>query len=492
MKYFLGMDIGSTGIKGIVTDENGEILQSYNYPLKIDFPKPGYAEQNPDDWWDGVKFILKDVSTKYVISHISFSGQMHSLVVLDKNDKVIRPAIMWCDQRTHKQCIEATEKLGGEKIVLKRVGNPILEGFTLPKILWLKENESDNYRKINKIMLPKDYIVFKLTDNIGTEYSDASGTACLNITTNNWDFELIEKLGIEKNIFPKIYDSTAVRGQLKPELSKELGWANVYVVSGGADNAVAALGLGISDVSDCMVSIGTSGTVLAITDKDVPDETGKLHYFTHVLNDRKYYMGVMLSATNTLNFIKNNFIKNITWQEFEEKASNSPAGANGLIFLPYLNGERTPHRDAFARGVLFGLTSKHCDNDIIRATLEGVSFGLRDSYELIKQRSEINRIKVVGGGSKNSLLCRILATNFNSKIEIPIIDEGAAYGASMLAAIGSGMNKEKVVSWYKTRKYIVKNDKFIDVYNDFYNLYKCLYNSLKNNYKTMYEILEKY
>ena len=177
MKYFLGMDIGSTGIKGIVTDENGEILQSYNYPLKIDFPKPGYAEQNPDDWWDGVKFILKDVSTKYVISHISFSGQMHSLVVLDKNDKVIRPAIMWCDQRTHKQCIEATEKLGGEKIVLKRVGNPILEGFTLPKILWLKENESDNYRKINKIMLPKDYIVFKLTDNIGTEYSDASGTA---------------------------------------------------------------------------------------------------------------------------------------------------------------------------------------------------------------------------------------------------------------------------------------------------------------------------
>jgi xylulokinase len=492
MMNFLGLDIGSTGIKGIVTSEKGEILQTYNYPLRIDYPKSGYAEQHPDDWWEGVKIVLKEVSANYSINYISFSGQMHTLVTLDNSNKVIRPAIMWCDQRTHKQCIEATEKLGGEHEVLKRVGNPFLEGFTLPKILWLKENEREHYNKISKIMLPKDYIVFKMTGNIGTEYSDASGTACLSIETHDWDYELLDRLGINTQIFPKIYGSTAVRGSLIPELSEELGWANTYVVSGGADNAVAALGLGISNVADCMVSIGTSGTVLVVTDKKDPDETGKLHYFIHVLNDKKYYMGVMLSATNSLNFIKNNFFKDLSWQEFEAKASLSTSGANGLIFLPYLNGERTPHRDAFARGVIYGLSSKHNENDIIRCALEGVAFGLRDSFELIKNRSAINKIKIVGGGAKNLLLCRILATNFKSKVEIPLIDEGAAYGAAMLAAIGSGMNRDDVLSWYKTKKYIEPTSKFCDFYSEYYEVYKSLYCNLKKTYKYSYSILEKY
>jgi xylulokinase len=492
MIKFLGIDIGSTGIKGVVVDEEGEILQTYNYPLTIDYPKSGYAEQHPDDWWEGVKAVLKEVSSNYIISHISFSGQMHTLVTLDDNNKIIRPAIMWCDQRTHKECIEATEKLGGEHEVLKRVGNPFLEGFTLPKILWLKANEPENYKKINKIMLPKDYIVFKLTGNIGTDYSDASGTACLNIVSNQWDYELLDKLEINKQIFPKIYDSTAIRGSLIPELSEELGWDNTYIVSGGADNAVAALGLGISNASDCMVSIGTSGTVLVVTDNKNPDETGKLHYFIHVLNDKKYYMGVMLSATNSLNFIKNNFFKDITWQEFEAKASLSPAGANGLIFLPYLNGERTPHRDAFARGVIYGLSSKHNENDIVRCALEGVAFGLRDSFELNKNKGAINKIKIVGGGAKNLLLCRILATNFKSKVELPLIDEGAAYGAAMLAAMGSGMNKEDVLSWYKTNKYIEPTDKLSGFYSEYYEVYKSLYHNLKETYKDSYSILERY
>jgi len=482
MEKYLGIDVGTTSIKGLVVDEKGKLLDNYSYPLKMNIPKPGWAEQDPNMWWEGVLEILKNVSLKHSISAIGFSGQMHSLVCLDKNYEVIRPAILWCDQRTTPQCKKATELLGGEKNVIEKIGNPFLEGFTFPKILWVKENEPDNFKKIKKILLPKDYIIFKLTGNLGIDYSDASGTACFNINKSTWDEEVLEKFGIDINIMPDIYASYETRGQLRPELKSQLGWTNCKIVSGGADNAAAAFGIGISRKGESMVSIGTSGTVLTITDNKKPDLEGKIHYFNHVLENEYYYMGVMLSAANTLNLVRDNFFPHSNWDEIEERINKSVPGANGIIFLPYLNGERTPHRDPNARGVIFGLSSINTENDVLRATMEGITFGLRDSFELIKQKTEINDMRIVGGGAKNKTWIRLVAANFKMPIKIPQIDEGGAYGASMLAALGNGQKLEQVLSWVKIKEIIEPEPQLFEIYDELYEIYKNLYFSLKENF----------
>jgi len=319
LRKYLGIDVGTTGLKGLVISEEGELLDSYSYSLEMKVPKPAWAEQDPEDWWNGVYEILKKVSRTHRIDVIGFSGQMHSLVVLDENNKPIRPAILWCDQRTTPQCKKATEVFGGEEKVISKIGNPFLEGFTFPKILWLKENEGENFKKIMKILLPKDYIVFKLTGSIGMDYSDASGTACFNVKTNYWDEDIFETFGINMDIMPELYPSYGIRGELKESLQNELGWRNTKVVSGGADNASAAFGIGISKAGESMVSIGTSGTVLTLTDKKEPDLSGKTHYFNYVIKDKYYYMGVMLSAAHSLNWVKNRFFPSLDWAEIEER-----------------------------------------------------------------------------------------------------------------------------------------------------------------------------
>lgn len=488
MYKYLGIDIGTTAIKALVVSENGELLDSYSKSLKMEVPKPGWAEQDPEMWWEGAYEILKKVSKKHQINAIGFSGQMHSLVTLDKDYKVIRPAILWCDQRTTLQCKEATEVFAGEKNVISRLGNPILEGFTFPKILWIKENESENFKKINKILLPKDYIIFKLTGNIGIDYSDASGTACFNVIMNSWDKEIFDKFDIDMKILPELYSSYAIRGELKGSLKRELGWKEVKVVSGGADNAAAAFGIGISGIGESMVSIGTSGTVLTITDKKEPDLDGKIHYFKHVIEDRYYYMGVMLSSAHSLNWVKENFFPNMNWIEIEKRINQSKPGSNGIVFLPYLNGERTPHRDPNARGVFFGISSLNNENDILRATMEGITFGLRDSYELIREKTTIKDMRIVGGGAKNKTWAKMVATNFKMPVKVPEIDEGGAYGAAMLAALGDSQKVEDVLKWRKFREIIEPDYNAICVYDDIYNIYKNLYVSLKQNFKQLAKI----
>jgi xylulokinase len=482
MEKYLGIDVGTTSIKGLVVDENGKLLDNYSYPLKMNIPKPGWAEQDPNKWWEGVLEILKNVSLKHIISAIGFSGQMHSLVCLDKNYEVIRPAILWCDQRTTPQCKKATELLGGEKKVIEKLGNPFLEGFTFPKILWVKENEPENFKKLKKIVLPKDYIIFKLTGNLGIDFSDASGTACFNIRKNTWDKELFEKFGIDISIMPDIYSSYDNRGELKQELTSQFGWQNCKIISGGADNSAAAFGIGISRKGESMVSIGTSGTVLTITENKKPDLEGKIHYFNHVLQNEYYYMGVMLSAANTLNWVRDNFFPNANWDDIEERINKSKPGSNGIIFLPYLNGERTPHRDPNARGVIFGLSSINTENDVLRATMEGITFGLRDSFELIKQKTEIKDMRIVGGGAKNKTWVKLVAANFKMPIKIPQIDEGGAYGASMLAALGNGQNLEQVLNWVKIKETVEPDSTLFEVYDELYEIYKNLYFSLKENF----------
>ena len=293
---------------------------------------------------------------------------------------------------------------------------------------------------------------------------------------------MLEKFGIDINIMPDIYASYETRGQLRPELKSQLGWTNCKIVSGGADNAAAAFGIGISRKGESMVSIGTSGTVLTITDNKKPDLEGKIHYFNHVLENEYYYMGVMLSAANTLNWVRNNFFPHSNWDEIEERINKSVPGANGIIFLPYLNGERTPHRDPNARGVIFGLSSINSENDVLRATMEGITFGLRDSFELIKQKTEINDMRIVGGGAKNKTWIRLVAANFKMPIKIPQIDEGGAYGASMLAALGNGQKLDQVLSWVKIKEIIEPEPQLFEIYDELYEIYKNLYFSLKENF----------
>ncbi len=485
---FLGIDTGTTGIKGMVVNERGEVLNQFTSPLNLIVPKAGWAEQNPNDWYEGVMKILKEVSRQYVIEAIGLSGQMHSLVLLDESESVLRNAILWCDQRTSDQCNRATQTLGGERHVIDLIANPILEGFTLGKLLWIKENEPHIYKKIDKIMMPKDYICMKLGGEFGTDYSDASGTAYFDVKNSRWSDEILQGLNINPQHLPPVFDSHKIRGRLKKELADEFHWNDTLIVSGGADNAVAAYGIGISKPGDTMISIGTSGTVLTATNETEPDMDGKLHLFSHVLPSQKYYMGVMLSAAHSLNWFLKEFHIDWTYDQLESVIAGVKPGANGLLFLPYLNGERTPIRDPNARGVLFGISSKTTREDVIRSVIEGVTFGLRDSFELIKQKTEIKTIRVVGGGAKNKTWCSIIADNIKMPIEIPEIDEGGAYGAAMLAAKGKGLDQKSLSKWVKVRETVQPDASKFEQYDKFHKQYKGLYTDLKDRFKKISEI----
>ena len=483
VQYFLGIDVGTTGIKALVVSDAGEVVGRYAVPLKMQIPRPAWAEQDPETWKNGVIDILRKVAGDFCIGAIGFSGQMHSLVTLDGKDDIIRPAILWCDQRTTKQCLEATEILGGEREVIRIIGNPILEGFTLPKILWIRDEEPDHYSRIRKIVLPKDYIVYSLTGSFGTEPSDASGTACYDVTRKEWAIKMLERVGVSSNILPTEFSSSDRRGALHPKLSEELGWNEVPVVSGGADNASAALGVSMTKNGDAMVSLGTSGTVVVLTESKQPDEQGKIHYFRHVLPELSYYMGVMLSAANSINWMRNQFFADHSWQEIEKIIATTPAGSNGVIFLPYLQGERTPHRDPHARGVFFGISSANDRNDLLRSVFEGITFGLRESFELIKAKTTISSMRVVGGGAKNSTWSQMIADNFMMPVQIPAIDEGGAFGAAMLAAIGSGIPLAEVSSWVTVESCIDPSPDTAQVYERVFEQYKSLYWDLKQRFK---------
>lgn len=487
---FLGIDVGTTGIKALVVNGNGQVMDQYHRRLELRVPKPGWAEQEPEDWLKAVLDILKEVAKVYQIQSISFSGQMHSLVMLDQDDQVLRKAILWCDQRTTVPCKEATDKIGGEQVVIGLIANPILEGFTLGKILWVKENEPEHYQRIKKVMMPKDYICLKLGGEYGTDYSDASGTAYFNVHESRWSNDLLDMLNIPPTILPPVFESHSVRGVLRKDLAKALGWNNTLIVSGGADNAVAAYGIGISKPGDTMVSIGTSGTVLTATEKGEPDFDGKIHFFHHVLPGQKYYMGVMLSAAHSLNWFLKTFDIRWSFEDLEKKISQIKPGAGGLLFLPYLNGERTPLRDPNARGVLFGMSSKTTTEEVIRAVIEGVTFGLRDSFELIKDKTQVKTIRVVGGGAKNKVWCSIIADNLKMPISVPENDEGGAYGAAMLAAKGAGIKEKELSDWVKIKEIVQPNSSNYEIYDKLYEQFKNLYSDLKERFEEVAKLTE--
>lgn len=491
MNAYLGLDLGTTSLKALLVGADGQVLHSLSHPLSLYSPKAAWAEQNPAAWIKAAESLFTSIPKKFRIRRIGISGQMHSLVPLDERDQVIRPAILWCDQRTSDQCRRATQLLGGEERVIELVGNPIYEGFTLGKILWLREQEPENYSRIKSFLLPKDYLAFWLTGRKGIEPSDASGTAAFDVRRGCWNAEVLKRLDLAADIFPKVQPSGAVRGVLKKELAQRFGFDEVEVAAGGADNAASALGVGLVEPGDVMVSVGTSGTVAAVTADGRPDSSGRLHFFSHVLPGQNYYMGVMMAAASAVNFFSSKIGRegrDWNWDELTQKAGAVAPGGGGLIYLPYLNGERTPLRDPDARGVLFGLSQQSDWPSIIRAALEGVSFGLRDNFELIREKAEIRKVYLVGGGAKNPLWRRILAANFQEELVVPDVDEGGAYGAAMLAAACDGQALAGLAAWVKPKVVEKPRDNLVRAYENWYPEYKGLYQDLKLRFKRLSEI----
>ncbi len=501
MEYLIGIDIGTSGIKSIIIDTNGSILGSDTYELNITIPKPLWAEQNPEDWWKGTVETLKGVIKKTNINPgnikgIGLSGQMHSLVVIDKNKKVLRPAILWCDNRTTPQRQWITEKVGLENLK-NLVSNPPLEGFTAPKIIWIRDNEPDIYEKINKILLAKDYIRYLLTGEIGTEVSDAAGTALFNVKNRVWSDELLKLINIPKEILPKCFESIDIIGKINEKTAELAGLKKgTPVVGGGADNPCSAVGNGIVREGRVQSSIGTSGTVVAHTDTVKVDPKMRLHTFCHTIPKKWYLMGVVLQAGGSLRWFRDTLgneeieiahSKGIDpYDIFCQKAEKVSIGSNGLLFLPYLSGERTPHQDGKARGGWIGITLSHQREHLIRAVFEGITFAMRDSIELMKELGvQISQVRVTGGGAKNEFWRKMQADVFNTEVVTLSSQEGPAFGSAILAGAGVGIFSDvadaadKIV---KTQKIYEPNKENAKKYDEFYNIYKELYPALKESY----------
>ena len=436
---YIGVDLGTSAVKLLLMDEKGKIhnIVSKEYPLS--FPHPGWSEQNPQDWKEqslaGIKELIADAD-KSQIAGISFGGQMHGLVVLDENDEVIRPAILWNDGRTTKETDYLNEVIGKDKLS-KYTANIAFAGFTAPKILWLKEQEPENFAKINKIMLPKDYLAYVLSGVHCTDYSDASGMLLLDVEHKCWSKEMLEICNVKEEQLPTLYESYEVVGNVKPEIAEELGIpSSVKVIAGAGDNAAAAVGTGTVGEGRCNISLGTSGTIFISSKKFGVDEHNALHSFDHA--DGYYHlMGCMLSAASCNKWWMDEIIG--TKDYAGEQAKIEKLGENNVYFLPYLMGERSPHNNPNARGTFIGLTMDSTRADMTQAVLEGVAFAIRDSFEVAKSLGiKIERTKICGGGAKSPLWKKMIANILNIKVDVIESEEGPALGGAMLAAVANG------------------------------------------------------
>lgn len=488
--YFIGVDIGTTSVKLIAIDEHGTVVKSVSKEYPIYFPKPLWSEQNPEDWWqqtlEGLKELLAGLN-KDEVKALSFSGQMHGMVALDKNDQVIRPAILWNDQRTEDECKYLNEEIG-QKTISDWTGNLALTGFTAPKVLWLKKNEPVNFAKVSKIMLPKDYIAYKMSGVFATDMSDASGTLYLDVKNRTWSKPMLELLGITESQLPKLYESYEEVGTLKLDVAKELGLSEkVKVVIGGGDQAVAAVGGGVVKAETCSLSLGTSGVVFASTKDFFVDEKNSLHSFCHA-NGKFHLMGVTLAAAASLKWWVEEVNKSEDFDGLLDEAKDADIDDH-VFYLPYLMGERTPHNDPNCRGTFIGMNMTHQRKHLTRAVLEGVAFSLRDTFEIMKSMG-INTpvISINGGGAKSKLWCEIIAEVLNVTVVKLNANEGPAYGAAILAAVGDGLFnsvEEACDSFIKITDSIEPNQAHVELYNKKYEKFKAIYPATKDLFKKL-------
>lgn len=482
--YFIGIDIGTTSVKIIAIDKDGNVIKSVTKDYPIFFPKPLWSEQNPEDWWgktiEGLEDIL-DHMDKEEVKAISFSGQMHGLVTLDKDDNVVRPAILWNDQRTQKEC-EYLNNIIGRENISKWTANLALTGFTAPKVLWVKENEPENFARIEKIMLPKDYISYKMSGIFATDMSDASGTLYLDVQNRKWSSEMLEILGITENQLPKLFESYESVGNISPHIAERLGLSeDVKIVIGGGDQAVGAVGGAVVNPGECSVSLGTSGVVFTATDKFFVDENNSLHSFCHA-NGKYHLMGVTLTAAASLKWWIENVNKCADYDEILSEAASAPID-DELFFLPYLMGERTPHNDPDCRALFIGLNITHSRMNMTRAVLEGVAFSLRDTLQIMKSMGiELSAVSISGGGSKSDLWCSIIADVLNIRVNKLNSDEGPGYGAAILASVGYGAFKtveEACDKFITITRSLYPDSKNAQLYEQKYQKYAKIYPATK-------------
>jgi xylulokinase len=509
MSVYLGIDVGTSGTKTLAMRADGKILATATVEYPLSSPQPGWSEQNPEHWWQAaiksVKAVLKQGKIKPAdVAGIGLSGQMHGSVFLDSRGQVIRPAILWNDQRTSAECAEIESRAGGRAQLIELVANPALTGFTAPKILWLREHEPRNYERVRQVLLPKDYVRYRLTGEFATEVSDASGTLLLDVKNRRWSKTLLDFLSLDPAILPRVYESEEVSGTLSAAAGKLLGLpAGIRVVGGGGDQAAGAVGNGIVRRGVISATMGTSGVVFAHCDSVQYDPQGRLHTFCHAVRGKWHMMGVVLSAGGSLQWYRNKFAQTEValakrqkidpYELITRQAGEAPAGSEGLTFLPYLTGERTPHADPFARGAWVGLTLRHGREHLVRSILEGATYAMRDSLEIIEQMQvPVKEVRLSGGGARSKFWRQLQADIYGVKAVTTNSFEGPAYGVALLAAVGTGAYGsivEACQATIKVDKTITPNTKTRRVYDASYPLYQKLYRSLKDDFRIISELI---
>lgn len=504
MAYVIGVDCGTSGTKTVLFDESGKVIASKTIEYPMYQPKNGYAEQDPADWSNAMINTIKAVMSQSGVSKddvkgVGISGQMHGLVMLDKDGNVLRKSIIWCDQRTANEVEEMNQKLG-EKKLIEITANPALTGWTAAKILWVKNNEPEIYEKCAHILLPKDYLRFILTGEFATEVSDASGMQLLDVPNRCWSDEVLSALDIDKSLLGKVYESCEVTGEVTPQIAELTGLkAGTIVVGGAGDNAAAAVGTGVVEDGKAFTTIGTSGVVFAHTSNISIDPKGRVHTCCAAVPDSWHVMGVTQGAGLSLKWFRDNFCNAEKetaslmgvdeYYLMDKEAETVPVGANRLLYLPYLMGERTPHLDPDARGIFFGLSAMHTKKDMLRAVLEGVSYSLRDCVEVFREMDiNVSDMMACGGGGTSPLWRSMLADLYNCPVKTVASKEGPALGVALLATVGAGIYSsvpeacKAVIKTDKTQEPIAEN---VPEYEKYYQLYREIYPALKASFKKL-------
>lgn len=495
MAYFLGIDTSTTSSKALIIDEQGSVIAVASTPHTLQTPKPLWSEQNPLEWWEAVSASISSVLEKAGISGerieaIGLTGQMHGLILLDEAGNVLRPAILWNDQRTQSQCDEIHQIIGREKFI-QITGNIALTGFTAPKILWVKENEPEVYAKAKHVLLPKDYIRYKLTGEYAMDKADGAGTVLFDLKLRDWSDEVLSALEIPRTWMPKTFEGTEFTGRVTAEAASLTGLKiGTPVAAGGGDQAAGAVGVGAVEPGVIGLTVGTSGVVFATTPFALIEPEGRLHAFCHAVPGMWHFMGVMLSAAGSLQWYRDTLAPDISFDELLNEAESIPAGSEGLQFLPYLSGERTPHPDPLARGAFIGLTLRHSRAYMTRAVLEGVAFGLKDSFTLIQNAGldTITQVRASGGGAKGALWRQILASVLEVELVTVNTTEGGAYGAALLAGVGTGVwvdVSSACKACIKLTESTLPDPGQVAAYRKSYKVFQGLYPALKSTFGGM-------
>lgn len=490
--YWLGIDIGTGGSRALLIEEGGNVKASFTAPHEdMRMERPLWAEQQPENWWEAaqvaIRGALKEAGVRGTeVRGIGLSGQMHGLVLLDESERVIRPALIWCDQRSQAQ-VDTINTLVGTENILRYTANPVVTGFTLPKLLWVRDNEPRNFARVRKVLLPKDYVRLKLTGEYASEVSDASGTSLFDVAQRAWSYDMCDALELDRSVLPAVYESHEVSGKLSARVAEELGLEpGTPVVGGGGDQAASAVGNGIVESGIVSCTLGTSGVVFAHMDKPHYDPLGRVHTFCHAVPMKWHVMGVTQAAGLSLQWLRNQLAPGASYADLTQEASAAPPGSQGLYWLPYLMGERTPHLDAAARAAWVGLTASHTRADLIRSVLEGVCYSQKDGLDIIEGIGvPVESVRLSGGGARSPVWKQMMADVLGKRVTALNTQEGSAYGAAILAMVGTGAYgnvEEACRTAIREVDEVLPRPDQTDAYSERHEVFKAIYPALKPVY----------